>query len=171
MDQERIAKEAAKAKAAEELRRTLGALMGKRGFDFVTRADAIVVVEHKDDGSAKLAFLKDRHSALCRFGYDNVRLVSPDYQDLKVVPTFGTVEMLNALQQVGLHEIAFRNAGVGLQFFIPAVWEEKTRRVWDEVYRETGMPDDWRQGLVVDRYYETFEEAVEAEYRRMFGEN
>lgn len=67
------------------------------------------------------------------------------------------------LRELGLYDIAFRKAGVGLIFFEPPDdgtigWRELAEDA-DEFYRRA-----WKQYLRVDRYYPTFVEAVEAEW-------
>ncbi len=63
------------------------------------------------------------------------------------------------LRSVGLYDIMFRNAGVGLLFYTGPVDEngwipEATSRTW-------------RDYLVVDRYYPDFDAAIDAEYERL----
>lgn len=64
--------------------------------------------------------------------------------------------MLLDLQKAGLHDIMFRNAGVGLLFYEgPPI--------------SLALHDDsWRRYLVVQKYYRTFGEAVRAEWMRHF---
>lgn len=68
------------------------------------------------------------------------------------------IHMIDELRYRGLHEIMFRNAGVGLLFY-------------EGDYDAHGFPvgsgkdDTWKEHLKVKRYYPTFLEAVEAEYR------
>lgn len=59
------------------------------------------------------------------------------------------------LQERGLYDIHFRNAGVGLTFFEPPEWKELTN-----------MPE-WKQHLKTHRYYPSLVEAVNGEYERV----
>lgn len=57
---------------------------------------------------------------------------------------------LEALRSKGLHTIFFRNAGVAFQFYTG----------------ENPQRSDWRKFLTIDRYYDTFTEALDAECDR-----
>ena len=65
---------------------------------------------------------------------------------------------IEELREYGLHNIMFRNAGVGLLFFEPPEGFEINPMEQD---------DTWKQYLVVSRYYPTLIEAVEAECSRL----
>ena len=65
-----------------------------------------------------------------------------------------TPEKIESLRDCGLYEILFRNAGVGCVFYTGP----------------SDLPKNWRDSLVVDRYYPTFTEAIDAEYlKRISG--
>ena len=77
------------------------------------------------------------------------------------------VDMVEALSKDGLHDICFRNAGVGLLFYDPPEGFEITQPTLKEAMK-TGYRTDnsWRQYLSVQKYYPTFTEAVKGEYDR-----
>lgn len=58
-----------------------------------------------------------------------------------------------------IYAILFRNAGVAIQFFEPPAGGESHLRIEHD--------DSWKKFLVVNRYYATFAEAVEAAYREL----
>lgn len=72
-------------------------------------------------------------------------------------------EKIERLQEKGLYNIAFRNAGVGLMFFEPP---DDGTIGWEELVGEDdpNYRDMWRQYLAVERYYPTLDEAVNAEF-------
>jgi hypothetical protein len=58
-------------------------------------------------------------------------------------------------QNSRIYAILYRNAGVGMQFY------EGPEAALD------GRDETWRQHLVIRSYYKDFQEAVDAEYRRL----
>lgn len=60
---------------------------------------------------------------------------------------------ITALRDAGLYDIMFRNAGVGCLFY------EGPRD--DDGFAVTG---EWKRHLVVNKYYPTFSQAIDAEY-------
>lgn len=81
-------------------------------------------------------------------------------------------EKIDRLREKGLYEIVFRNAGVGLMFFNPpeGVDTEPFTMVEWTIHGETmQVPvsnDEWKKYLSVERYYSTFDEAVESEWNK-----
>jgi len=84
-----------------------------------------------------------------------------------------TLEMLHALQTRKdgkvLYNICFRNSGVGMTF-----WEPPSREAGCELLGSAccklstkEQTEEWRQYLITERYYPTFEQAVKEEYKRM----
>jgi hypothetical protein len=74
----------------------------------------------------------------------------------------GWEDSMTTLQKFGklnkslrIHAILFRNAGVGFQFYEPPQDDPVDK-----------LPDNWRDYLVVRRYYPTLIKAVNAEYRQ-----
>lgn len=73
-----------------------------------------------------------------------------------------------------LYNICFRKAGVGLQFYdqsriLEPVFEKAFK---SELVKKSGLDkvvnlSNWREGLVIDRYYSTLKEAIEAEYKKL----
>lgn len=71
-----------------------------------------------------------------------------------------TIEKLHAIQAAKIiYNILYRAAGVGFLFYTPLPPEAGTPGYMP--------PENWQQGLSVDHYYPTFEEAVDAEYARL----
>jgi hypothetical protein len=65
-----------------------------------------------------------------------------------------TLEKLHWIEShANIYEICYRNAGVGIIFY----------------YGILPPPDDWRSKLSVERYYDSFEEAIGGEYDRISG--
>lgn len=64
------------------------------------------------------------------------------------------LEKLDDLRDAGLHDIMFRNAGVGCLFYEGGPGPLSLR------------DDSWKQHLIVRKYYPTFEAAIEAEWVR-----
>ena len=68
-----------------------------------------------------------------------------------------------------IYDIHYCRAGVGFIFYYPKM----VRNLPNEIKNiggllvDTGRPENWRQGLQVDRYYPTFEKAVEGEYKKL----
>jgi RNA polymerase subunit RPABC4/transcription elongation factor Spt4 len=90
-------------------------------------------------------------------------------------------EKIEFLQEKGLYDIAFRNAGVGLIFFNPPEGYGSpeqhmfgTREVAINDGDEGGgtmldvptIDNSWRTYLVVEAYYPSFDEAVDGEWRK-----
>ena len=66
-----------------------------------------------------------------------------------------TLEMLHEIEkQKTIYNIHYCNAGVGICFYYP----EKSPQ---------GRREGWKLGLSTDRYYSSFEEMVEAEYKKL----
>jgi hypothetical protein len=65
-------------------------------------------------------------------------------------------DKIDFLREKGLYDILFRNAGVGLMFYLAPMG----------IPIEEFPNDSWKQHLYVHSYYPTFDEAVEAEYLR-----
>ncbi len=86
-------------------------------------------------------------------------------------------EKIERLQEKGLYDILFRNAGVGLMFFNPP--EGVTIETFRMVGRDIGdgrmvevpvADNSWKKYLVVDTYYPSLDEAVSSEYLKRKGE-
>ncbi len=60
-----------------------------------------------------------------------------------------------------IYDIHYCRAGVGFIFYC----EEKIKNP----IPGDGYPENWRKGLVVEKYYPTFEKAVEVEYQKIKG--
>jgi len=58
-----------------------------------------------------------------------------------------------------IYNIHYCRAGVGFIFYSP-------EKIANPISK-AGYPENWREGLVVEKYYPTFEEAVKAEYQRI----
>lgn len=71
--------------------------------------------------------------------------------------------ILNKLHFIEKHKtiynIHYCRAGVGFIFYC----EEKIKKP----ILGGGYPGNWKEGLIVEKYYPTFEKAVEAEYQRI----
>lgn len=75
---------------------------------------------------------------------------------------------IEILREHGLHQILFRNAGVGLQFYEPP--EDFDIEYEDQPVAGLNIPkstDSWRQYLIIRRYYQTLEEALSVELARL----
>ncbi len=84
------------------------------------------------------------------------------------------LEKLHAIDEAKcIYNIHYCNTGVGFIFFYPekVPEPEKTKKIIlpAPVSKEidTGKPIRWREGLSVEKYYPTFEDAVDAEYARI----
>ncbi len=84
------------------------------------------------------------------------------------------LEKLHAIEGAKcIYNIHYCKAGVGFIFYYPGKVPEpeKTAKIQipNPVNKEldTKRPLRWREGLSVEKYYPTFEEAVEAEYARI----
>lgn len=67
------------------------------------------------------------------------------------------MEMLKVIEKARtIYNISYRNAGVGFLFYNPT-----------KVYPGGSKNEEWRKSLTVDRYYDTFEQAVKAEFDRL----
>lgn len=51
------------------------------------------------------------------------------------------------------------------------MWHEKEREEHPPIYARNVGQDSWRNGLVVYRYYPTFERAVREEFKRLFPQS
>ena len=81
------------------------------------------------------------------------------------------LEKLHKIEEIKtIYDIHYCNAGIGFMFYYPEKVEnpEITHKVkiGDKTI-DTERPEKWRTGLSVDKYYPTFEEAVEAEYKNL----
>ena len=77
------------------------------------------------------------------------------------------LEKLHAIEKAKtIYNIHYCNAGVGFVFYYPDKVPEPER-----VNVMTNRPIKWEEGLSVERYYPTFEEAVEAEYENLTSDN
>lgn len=65
------------------------------------------------------------------------------------------LDSIEKLRERGLHQILFRNAGVGFQFYEPPEGFEI------EINRS------WKKYLIIRQYYPTLEEALSAELARL----
>lgn len=75
--------------------------------------------------------------------------------------------MLHEIESVAtIYNIHYCNAGVGIQFYEesrdPKIFETQTV-AGIEMQKDVG----WRKGLVIYKYYPTFEDAVKGEYERL----
>ena len=61
-----------------------------------------------------------------------------------------------------IYDIHYCRAGIGFLFYEPPT----TLDVPENMY-----PKNWKDYLVVERYYDTFEEAVESEYKKLKAKN
>lgn len=88
-----------------------------------------------------------------------------------------------------LYNICFRKAGVALQFYDAArikkpVFEKRFKRAFLDTLEKGDMSElsklaekfgldkevnlvNWREGLVIEHYYPTLKEAIEAEFKRL----
>lgn len=72
-----------------------------------------------------------------------------------------TLFKIDALREKGLHDIMFRNAGIGMLFFEPP-----------PEYDTDDLQNDpnWRRHLHVKNYHASLKEAVDAEFETRCGE-
>lgn len=63
-------------------------------------------------------------------------------------------ELTEAGAKVGfvLYNFCFRKVGVGI------MWYDESRHV---------SPEDWRKGLLIEKYYDSFGEAIDSEIKRL----
>lgn len=68
------------------------------------------------------------------------------------------IDKLHTIEEhKNIYDIHYCRAGVGFIFFAPPAG-----------YRQKPYPDQtWKKHLTVEKYYPTFEDAVEAEYRKL----
>ncbi|MBA7517299.1 hypothetical protein ES705_09352 [subsurface metagenome] len=59
-----------------------------------------------------------------------------------------------------IYNIHYCRAGVGFIFFYPDPYKNDSCKTYN-------FPEDWTKQLRVEKYYPTFEKAVEAEYQRI----
>lgn len=72
-----------------------------------------------------------------------------------------TLEKLKAIEEKKvIYNICYRVAGVGIMFY-----DESRLNGAEGPGR--ALYDGWEKGLYVDKYYPTFEQAVDAEYARL----
>jgi hypothetical protein len=97
-----------------------------------------------------------KHKDACTFDYAIERaLPTPP-------PNMTLMEKLHAIEKAKtIYDIHYCRAGIGFLFFYP----EKVKTFEMETMEK--YPRDWRTGLSVQRYYPTFEEAVDAEYKNL----
>lgn len=75
-----------------------------------------------------------------------------DEKEVEVKKELTIIDKLHAIEEnKRVYSISYRNAGVGFLFF-------------DSDFELT---DKWRDNLTIERYYKTFEDAVNAEYKRL----
>lgn len=76
-------------------------------------------------------------------------------------------DKVEQLREKGLYDIAFRNTGVGLMFFEPPadfIYPEWTPGMSESELKERDR--SWRKYLTVETYYNSFDEAVSAEFEK-----
>jgi len=68
-----------------------------------------------------------------------------------------TLDKLHAIEKAkNIYDIHYCRAGIGFLFYDPP-----------EGFETNLQYDDWKEYLTVDTYYKTFEQAVDAEYKRL----
>lgn len=76
------------------------------------------------------------------------------------------LEKLHAIEDAKcIYNIHYSNAGVGFCFYDSEKIQFRGRFI--DGTSAFIRDDRWREGLTTDKYYPTFEEAVEAEYQRL----
>ncbi len=81
--------------------------------------------------------------------------------------TMTILEKLHKIEEKKcIYDIHYCRAGVGFLFYDPRRIKgvDETRA---EKERHLYKPKNWREGLSVEKYYPTFEEAVESEFKRL----
>ena len=80
---------------------------------------------------------------------------------------FTFLEKLSAIEGAKcIYNINYCNAGVGFCFYLP---EKDPREFRDNFIGDINIPEDigWHKALSTDKYYKTFELAVDAEFERL----
>jgi hypothetical protein len=99
--------------------------------------------------------------------------VCPTCKGTGGVTKLTTLEMLHALQTRKdgkvLYDIHFRNAGVGFTFWKPPSIKAGCELLGSACCQLSTkeQTDKWRQYLIIERYYTSFEQVVKEEYKRM----
>ena len=78
-----------------------------------------------------------------------------------------TLEKLKTIERAKcIYNIHYCNAGVGFCFYDS---EKDPQELRDRFIGDMNIPENisWRKALTMDKYYPTFEEAVDAEYKRI----